>query len=586
MTLKYESEILFDLMKRDGDDTPSDVLPYESELKEKYLKQVEGAYPKLQDYRPEWLNYNLFAHIPADFPVETLSNVTEATVDNVVPYAYRSAILKGQTLVNLSNNLNNRTMTIKDYYHDEVVCDLSLLSENKTYSVLFYVSDVSGKHDNYNYIDLGVGQASIKTSFDTTNGELMTRIMNKNGWSMIVFNYSTQRQQAAISGGCDKLVTRPLRRTTAPVDGESITFTRSGYIVLEGDWSTKINDLPFTEFFEGMQSVKMPVLTTTGKNLLDTTSMWINGYASNSSVLTQSNSTKSLIVNVKPNTTYTFTRTQLTNRLVISSFKGNHEDLPITKELFNDGMFNQNTVQFTTPDDAEYVIIYVHNESTTPNGWVKHGIYQLEEGSVVTSYEPFKSNILTVNEPVELRGIGEVQDTLDCLTGEVTERIGEIVLDGSENISEQTVDAINHTRIKFKLPQPMKSNGKSICSHTRIRMLEPHGEWEYCLISNDTAYLQLSNSKLETPNVDGVRKYMAQQYQIGTPITIHYQLAEKVIKTVDITVKDHDGNTLSRIKPIEGTMHLSTSGTPIKPSFNGEIPVEATNQNLASFIEE
>ena len=27
MTLKYESEILFDLMKRDGDDAPSDVLP-------------------------------------------------------------------------------------------------------------------------------------------------------------------------------------------------------------------------------------------------------------------------------------------------------------------------------------------------------------------------------------------------------------------------------------------------------------------------------------------------------------------------------------------------------------------------------
>ena len=29
MTLKYESEILFDLMKRDGDDAPSGVLPHE-----------------------------------------------------------------------------------------------------------------------------------------------------------------------------------------------------------------------------------------------------------------------------------------------------------------------------------------------------------------------------------------------------------------------------------------------------------------------------------------------------------------------------------------------------------------------------
>ena len=66
MTLKYESEILFDLMKRDGDDAPSDVLPYESELKEKYLKQVEGAYPKLMDYRSEWLNYNLYQHLPEE----------------------------------------------------------------------------------------------------------------------------------------------------------------------------------------------------------------------------------------------------------------------------------------------------------------------------------------------------------------------------------------------------------------------------------------------------------------------------------------------------------------------------------------
>ena len=93
MTLKYESDLLFDLMKRDGDDTPSDVLPYESELKEKYLNQVVGAYPKLQDYRPEWLYYNLYHHLPSDFPVESVANVTSASFNNVVPYAYKSANL-------------------------------------------------------------------------------------------------------------------------------------------------------------------------------------------------------------------------------------------------------------------------------------------------------------------------------------------------------------------------------------------------------------------------------------------------------------------------------------------------------------
>ena len=32
-------------------------------------------------------------------------------------------------------------------------------------------------------------------------------------------------------------------------------------------------------------------------------------------------------------------------------------------------------------------------------------------------------------------------------------------------------------------------------------------------------------------------------------------------------------------------MHIHSDGTPLKPSITMEIPVEATSQNLASFIE-
>ena len=42
MTLKYESEILFDLMKRDGDDTPSNVLPYESVMSIANITEVNN----------------------------------------------------------------------------------------------------------------------------------------------------------------------------------------------------------------------------------------------------------------------------------------------------------------------------------------------------------------------------------------------------------------------------------------------------------------------------------------------------------------------------------------------------------------
>ena len=63
-------------------------------------------------------------------------------------------------------------------------------------------------------------------------------------------------------------------------------------------------------------------------------------------------------------------------------------------------------------------------------------------------------------------------------------------------------------------------------------------------------------------------------------------LAQEVVKTVELSIQDHDGNTLSKIKPIEGTMHITTSGTPINPVASLEVPVEAITQNLSSFIEE
>lgn len=102
MTLKYESEVLFKLMERDGLNIPSSVPTYEDEIKAYFINQVKQAYPKLTDYEAEWLLYNYTKHVPADFPIRSVSNVTTATFENVVPFAYQSAILKGNTMVNLS----------------------------------------------------------------------------------------------------------------------------------------------------------------------------------------------------------------------------------------------------------------------------------------------------------------------------------------------------------------------------------------------------------------------------------------------------------------------------------------------------
>lgn len=254
MSLKYESELLYDLMKRDGDDAPSDVLPYESELKEKYLNQVVGAYPKLQDYRPEWLNYNLYHHLPSDFPVETVTDVTHATFQNVVPYAYGKAVLKGQTLVNEAlidyMNTNNYatisgdTLTLdlsRQNSNIELTKDNPLLVPNEIYTCILY--DVVGDTTNVNF--------SIQNASSTKLH--LKDVGYKFKFTMGIGNNLTNRlcyveNLVATSG--------------------TVSFKM---VLLKGDYTNV--DIPY---FTGMQSVRMPVLTTSNEDGTKTNILTVN----------------------------------------------------------------------------------------------------------------------------------------------------------------------------------------------------------------------------------------------------------------------------------------------------------------------
>ena len=369
--MKYESELIKEIVDSRGHGKSS--IHYESECAETWIEEAKGAYPKLCDYEAEWLYYISILDDTGgsekpepdpkpdpepnpkpdpepepeepeppigEFPYETLIDVTEATVDNVVPYAYKTAILKGAMLHNLISNPS-----------DEKIVGLS--------------SQTQAKYNYINKIDL-----SKKYTLQFT-------ISNFSG-STIGFNYSLNSgmigEEIAISGdGTYKILSKPTNLTGTQLwlfwskKGWTATNTAtiSNVVLIEGDYTNV--DIPY---FEGMQSVKKPVLTTTN-----------------------------------------------------------------------------------------------------------------EDGS--------ETNILTVNEDVTLRSNGSVCDELDLLTGKLTQRIGE--------------------------------NGEV--------------------------------------------------------------LTQEVVKTVKLTVVNQDGETMSKIKPIEGTMHLSTSSDTIPPLFSGEIPVEAITQNLASFIE-
>lgn len=223
-----------------------------------------------------------------------------------------------------------------------------------------------------------------------------------------------------------------------------------------------------------LQSVNMPVLTTTGKNTLNPNKITFDSSSgTNPESYTYSEGV------------YTFKNSRSNNQMRFVITKPNARD-EILYEILEVKDLNGNV----TPHQITM------NGSNAKNCWFSvispdwGGIGEVKIKLGVDSLEPYKSNILTVNEDVTLRSNGDIYDELDLLTGQLTQRIDE--------------------------------NGDV--------------------------------------------------------------LTNEVVKSINLTVVN-ENNHSTKLKPIEGTMHIQTTSNTIKPIAELEIPVEAITQNLASFIE-
>ena len=216
------------------------------------------------------------------------------------------------------------------------------------------------------------------------------------------------------------------------------------------------------------------------------------------------------------------------------------------------------------------------------NAKLKGELYSVKVPVLTTSNEDgTKTNILSTSEDVTLRGIGDVRDELDLLTGEVTERIGEIMLSNNNNVALYGVDSDTHMSFKINGLNWSFVHQKLICDKLPYssNVVSGNNEGIYCL-ANSNIYVRIAKNKLTSYDANGFKEWWN-----NNPLTIQYELATESIKTVDLNIQEQNGKTLSVIKPIDGTMNLSTSSDTIKPLFSGEIPVEAITQNLASFID-
>ena len=562
--MKYESELIKEIVDSRGHDKSS--LHYQSECVETWIEEAKGAYPKLCDYETEWLYYISVLDDTGgsekpdpkpdpepdpepepeeppigQFPYVALTDVTKATVDNVVPYAYKTANLKGLTLVNIKGEETNEVPMAGYSKHDFLI---PLVKKDTDY-LIKYNTTLSGGV-------LAVGFLNDSTSW-SNNIEKQPNI------GIVRLNSSKSPNYFRI------------------VAGQGQTVSINNLMIVEYQEGMENWDIPY---FEGMQSVQMPVLTTMGKNLIGKINKkpiftWAKSYEWENDVL-------KLTLN---DGGYNAVRFPIKLPKGIYYLSATHNGLAIGFRATNDDA-SPLVNPITITEDEEVIVEFMGNDGTVKeNVIVEFSNIQVEEGSNATTYEPLQSNILTVNEDIELKSFEDLRDELNLLTGEMTQRVEKIVLDGSEDgwtyNNKGSATAICYIEKYFTTPPTNAiTNYFSLIENRPGVFWNAGQDYEMFCVNDASLAFRIEKTKLKTLDSNGIKEWLSQNNLI-----IQYELATPIIKTVELTVVNQDGENVS-LKPIEGTMHLSTSSYTIPPLFSGEIPVEAITQNLASFIEE
>lgn len=212
--------------------------------------------------------------------------------------------------------------------------------------------------------------------------------------------------------------------------------------VLKGH--TKYRDIDTGEILENFEesrnleliTVRMPILTTTGKNIvgnLDSGSIDGNGEDDNNNPTLY---TRTGFILLKKDTTYSFSLngTKRSYHLYLYDLNKNFKEKIGLKNEY-------------TPEVNCYIRLFQLDN-------INNALYQVEDGTIATPYEPYKTSILSLPEEVVLRSLPDgTCDTLNVETGEYVQKIGERnYQDGDTNSNTLVTDG---TKTHYKLSSPI-----------------------------------------------------------------------------------------------------------------------------------
>ena len=434
------------------------------------------------------------------------------TATNTLEGRSKSAILKGQTLVNFLKNKYNQ-------------CNLPTSQD--------VVAD--GANTTYDSSEYRIKQIDFTTPLTVGKEYLfivnVKSMENVNYLGVYVYDgtstiYPPELRPTKIGLNVVKYTpTSPIKQIAYYVDvenGKRATFGQP--MIIEYQDGMENWDIPY---FEGMTSVKAPVLKTTGKNLInmDNFQPYYNAKIlscnANSIVFNAPNDWAGVCVdlNLKPNTKYHISYECQKDNSIKTIIRYLNDDGTLTGTTSG----GEDNFSFMTKYNGK-VRVSIESNKVQDNIVLKN--IQLEESLSPTPFEPYKSNTLSTPEDLELRGIGKVKDELNVATGELTQRIGEIMLDGSESwILNNTTEDRNQYVVSIA-----GLNAKNVSRQIVVcdKLLSDTSE-----NVNDVIWIYDGTTMVIHSSLATVNELKA--WLNKNPLTVQYELETPTIKTIDLS---------------------------------------------------
>lgn len=326
-------------------------------------------------------------------------------------------------------------------------------------------------------------------------------------------------------------------------------------------------DIPY---FTGMTSCKMPTLHTVGKNLFNINNPSYTWKSDGNLISTiEENKIKFLgyfsnfkepyryEIALKENASYTFSYETFGNL-------GYEYPEDFCLRIYKDDTLSRTLwrmrgeVGFTLSNGENKVRFDIRLNKEWGEGEIYEidgGVQniQLEESSVKTSYEPYKTSILSLPEEVVLRSLPNgVCDTFNTRTGVYTQRIGEVVLDGSH--STRTVASV----VNSELYQPYIISGLSNVKNIKETAITVNCDKLITRSARTTSYSAFTDNSIAQyvdPSADFVGVLLKstlgnltpQQWFESNPVRVQYELETPVITKINLPSTLKSWNTTTHI---------------------------------------